>query len=132
MRISKFNDYNLLLEKRIGEILSKIEIIFNFEIIKTKHSDDRKERDGYKKISNAELKDFVTYFRREIAEHIITGEIVDQVDFVIKSDSRELCCVLIPDQQSMNHWKLILRTVWRESPGNRFRVGKDQLVIIKP
>lgn len=132
MRISKFNDYNLLLEKRIGEILSKIEIIFNFEIIKTKHSDDRKERDGYKKISNAELKDFVTYFRREIAEHIITGEIVDQVDFVIKSDSRELCCVLIPDQQSMNHWKLILRTVWRESPDNRFRVGKDQLVIIKP
>ena len=132
MRISKFNDYNLLLEKRIGEILSKIEIIFNFEIIKTKHSDDRKERDGYKKISNAELKDFVTYFRREIAEHIITGEIVDQVDFVIKSDSRELCCVLIPDQQSMNHWKLILRTVWRESPDNRFRVGKDQRVIIKP
>lgn len=132
MRISKFNDYNLLLEKRIGEILSKIEIIFNFEIIKTKHSDDRKERDGYKKISNAELKDFVTYFKREIAEHIITGEIVDQVDFVIKSDSRELCCVLIPDQQSMNHWKLILKTIWRESPDNRFRVGKDQLVIIKP
>lgn len=132
MLISKFNDYNLLLEKRIGEILSKIEIIFNFEIIKTKHSDDRINRKGQKQMSNAELTDFVTYFRREIAEHIVAGEIVDQVDFVIKSDSRELCCVLIPDQQSMNHWKLILRTVWRESPDNRFRVGKDQLVIIKP
>jgi hypothetical protein len=141
-----FNIFNesLLLEKRIGQILSKIEVIFNLEVIKTSHSDFRETRTDIKPktefdskyieklISHGELVEFVNYFKAEIAEHIATGEIEDKVEFVIKSDSRQLACPIIPDQQSMVHWKLILKTAWRESPSHRFRVAKGQLVIIKP
>lgn len=138
MKISKFDEFDkLLLEKRIGQILSKIEIIFNFEVIKTIHSHKRETRtdvEDYntKIISNGELLEFINYFKKEIAEHIATNEIVDGVEFITKSDSRELCCVIIPQQESFVHWKLILKTVWRESSTNRFRVGEGQLVIIKP
>ncbi len=144
MRIKNFQQYNLFLEKSLAQLISKIEVVFNLELIKTKHSDDRETRtniknksewdEGYNKkpITNEELIEFGNYFKREIAEHIATSEIVNGVEFVIKSDSRELACVIIPEQQSTAYWKLILKTVWRESPSHRFKVGRDQLVIKKP
>ncbi len=144
MRIKNFQQYNLLLEKTLAQLISKIEVVFNLELIKTKHSDDRETRtniknksewdEGYNKkpITNDELIEFGNYFKREIAEHIGTSEIENGVEFVIKSDSRELACVIIPQQESTAYWKLILKTVWRESPSHRLKVGRDQLVIKKP
>ena len=127
---------NLLLEKRIGQISSQIEVIFSYDVIKTTHSTERETRpnlDDYNKkpISNGELVEFINLFKRDISEHIVSGEIEDQVPFVIKSDDWELACVIVPDKQSMVYWKLIITTVFRESPSNRLRVGKDQLVLVK-
>jgi hypothetical protein len=127
---------NLLLEKRIGQISSQIEIIFSYDVIKTTHSTERETRyelEDYNKkpISNGELVEFINLFKRDISEHIVSGEIEDQVPFVIKSDDWELACVIVPDKQSMVYWKLIIKTVFRENPSNRLRVGKDQLVLVK-
>jgi hypothetical protein len=127
---------NLLLEKRIGQISSQIEVIFSYDVIKTTHSTERETRpdlDDYNKkpISNGELVEFINLFKRDISEHIVSGEIEDQVPFVIKSDDWELACVIVPDKQSMVYWKLIIKTVFRENPSNRLRVGKDQLVLVK-
>lgn len=144
MRIKNFQQYNLLLEKSLAQLISKIEVTFNLELIKTKHSDTRETRDDVenksewdesyntKIISNDELVEFGNYFKREIAEHIASGEIVDNVTFVIKSDSRELACVLLPHQEASSYWKLKIITIWRESPSHRLKVGKNQLVIKKP
>lgn len=127
---------NLLLEKRIGQISSQIEVIYSFDVIKTTHSTERETRVGIfdyneKIISNSELVDFIEWFRRDIAEHIVSGEIEDGVDFIIKSDDRELACVIIPRQETNTYWKLVIKTIWRESSSNRLRVGRDQLVLYK-
>jgi len=111
-------------------------VIYSFDIIKTIHSDDRKTRVGItdyneKIITNPELVDFVEWFRREMAEHIVSGDIEDGIEFVIKSDDRELACVIIPRQETNTYWRLVIKTIWRESPSNRLRVGKDQLVLYK-
>jgi hypothetical protein len=127
---------SLLLEKRIGQISSQIEVIYSFDIIKTTHSTDRETRVGIpdyneKIITNPELVDFIEWFRRDIAEHMVSGDIQADVEFVIKSDDRELTCVLIPRQETNTYWRLVVKTVWRESPQNRLRVGRDQLVLYK-
>lgn len=127
---------NLLLEKRIGQISSQIEVIYSFDIIKTTHSTDRETRVGIpdyneKIITNPELVEFIEWFRRDIAEHMVSGDIQADVEFVIKSDDRELACVLIPRQETNTYWRLVVKTVWRESPQNRLRVGRDQLVLFK-
>jgi hypothetical protein len=127
---------NLLLEKRIAQISSKIEVIFSFDVIKTTHSTERETRFGIsdyneKNITNPELADFIEWFRRDIAEHIVSGEIVDGVDFIIKSDDRELACVIVPRQETNTYWRLVIKTIWRESPSNRLRVGREQLVLVK-
>lgn len=127
---------NLLLEKRIGQISSKIEVILSYDVIKTTHSTERETRpelDDYNKkpITNGEIVEFINFFKRDISEHILSGDIEDQVPFVIKSDDWELACVIIPDKQSSNYWKLIIKTIFREGYSNRLRVGKDQLVLVK-
>lgn len=127
---------SLLLEKRIGQISSQIEVIYSFDIIKTIHSTDRETRVGItdyneKIITNPELVDFIEWFRRDIAEHIVSGDIEDGIDFIIKSDDRELACVIVPRQETNTYWRLVIKTIWRESPSNRLRVGRDQLVLYK-
>lgn len=127
---------NLLLEKRIGQISSQIEVIFSYDVIKTTHSTERETRpdlEDYSKkpISNGELVEFINLFKRGISEHIVSGEIEDQVPFVIKSDDWELACVIVPEKQSTVYWKLIIKTVFRENPSNRLRVGRDQLVLVR-
>lgn len=127
---------NLLLEKRIGQISSKIEVIYSFDVIKTTHSTERETRYGIqdyneKIISNPELVNFIEWFRRDIAEHIVSGEIEDGVDFVIKSDDREIACVIVPRQETNTYWRMVIKTIWRESPSNRLRVGRNQLVMSK-
>jgi len=64
---------HLLLEKKIGHIMAKIEIAFGFEIDRTTHAYERKNRtdiSGYndREISNGELKYIIESCRRESAE----------------------------------------------------------------
>jgi len=128
----------LLLEKKIGQILSKIEVVFNFDVITTTHSYDQKTRDNIedyneKIISNAELLYFINLFKRDIAENIAYNKIEHNVPFIIKSIEKELACVISPKSEYgyESYWKLVVVTVFRESSKNRLRVGPDQLVLEK-
>lgn len=126
----------LLLEKRIGQILSNIEVVLGFDIVSTKHSVDRSTRSGLsnynqKPITNSEIVELVTFFRREIAEKIVNGEIQNDVPFAIKSIDRNLAAVISPNMESNLYWKLVVITVFREDEDNRLKTFKGQVVIRK-
>jgi hypothetical protein len=126
-----------ILEKRISQISSNIEVSFGFDIIKTKHSDERSDTsrrnysDSNKNISNLEMTQFVEYFKKEIAEGIIKGDIVDQTQFVIRSLDLGLSMALIANEQSLTYWKLIIKTVFPESIEHKLKIGFNQLVYDK-
>lgn len=125
---------NLLLEKRIAQISAKIEVVFSFDVDRTTHAYIRKTRsdiENYdtREISNDEINYLIELSRREIAEKIVSNEIVNEEPFIIKSPEKKLTLAITPSMVSSTYWKLIIRTVFRESFENPFRVGKDQLVI---
>ena len=127
----------LILEKRIAQIASTIEVTFGFDVIKTTHADNRSDfakrglGGNQNPISNAEMSEFVSYFKRDIAEGIATGDIVDQTEFVIRSLERELSMAIIAEEAAQNYWKLIIKTVFRESDEHRLKTGPDQLIYEK-
>lgn len=135
-KIYLFKDF--LLEKRIAQISANVDIRFGFDIITTSHSNKQSdfskrglEGDNQSHISNLEIKEFVLYFIKDIASAIATGEIVNQDNFVIRSVDRELSIPIIAEEVSKTYWKLIVKTVFRESSFNQLKIGKDQLVFDK-
>jgi len=137
--MDNFSDFQkiLILEKRIDQISSTIEVTFGFDVIKTTHADDRSDfakrglGGNLNPISNAEMSEFVSYFKNEISHGIVNGDIIDQTEFAIRSLDRELAMAVIADKVSETYWKLIIKTVFRVSEDNPFRVGRDQLVYDK-
>lgn len=127
----------LILEKRIDQISSTIQVTFGFDIIKTTHADDRSDfakrglSGNQNHISNAEMAEFVSYFKRDISEGIATGDIVNQTEFVIRSLPRELSMAIIAEEVAQTYWKLIIKTVFRESDEHRLKTGPDQLIYEK-
>lgn len=127
----------LILEKRISQIASTIEVTFGFDVIKTTHADDRSDfakrglSGNQNHISNAEMSEFVSYFKRDISEGIAKGDIVDQTEFVIRSLERELSMAIIAEEIAQTYWKLIIKTVFRESDEHRLKTGTDQLIYEK-
>ena len=125
----------LLLEKRIAQVRASIEVVFSFDVKRTTHAFDRKTRDDIedynpRPIVNAEIKEIIRMSKNEIAEKIVNQEIVPEEDFVIKSLKWELAMAITPIHITGTYWELLIKTVFRESNNNPFRVGKDQLVII--
>ena len=127
----------LILEKRISQIASTVEVTFGFDVVKTTHADDRSDfakrglSGNQNPISNAEMSEFVSYFKRDIAEGIVKGDIVSQTEFVIRSLDRELSMAIIAEEAGQNYWKLIIKTVFRESDEHRLKTGVDQLIYEK-
>jgi len=126
----------LLVEKRIGQIYSNIEVVLGFDILSTKHSVDRSTRTGLSNynqipITNSEIVELVTFFRREIAEKIVNGEIQNDEPFAIKSIDRNLAAVINPHMESNLYWKLVVITVFREDENNRLKTFKGQVVLRK-
>lgn len=136
MNFKKLIKKHLLLEKRIAQIVTKMNVTFNFEFHKGSHSDSRETRpeqgENYnqRKITNQELKFFIDNFVKQlIAENIIEGKILNNTPFVIRSLKWELSFPIYPVHEGGTYWRMVIGTLWRESELNRFRVGKDQLVI---
>lgn len=128
----------LILEKRISQISQNIEITFAFDIIKTKHADKRQDFDNrglgvetYGRISNAEMNEFVTLFKRDIAENIVNGEIKDDTNFIIRSDKWQLAMAIVAKNISDTYWKLIIKTVFRDTEDFKLKIGRNQLVLEK-
>jgi len=125
---------NLLVEKRITQVNSSLEVLFVFDVNRTSHAFDRDTRDdieGYniRAIENDEIREIISKVKKEISEKIVTREIVPEEDFVVKSLKWELAMAIIPVHMGGTYWQLIIKTVFRESNHNPFRVGKNQLVI---
>ena len=108
MNFKKLIKKHLLLEKRIAQIVTKMNVTFNFEFHKGSHSDSRETRpeqgENYSKILN-------------------------NTPFVIRSLKWELSFPVYPVHEGGTYWRMVIGTLWRESELNRFKVGKDQLVI---
>lgn len=128
----------LLLEKRISQIASTIEVTFAFDVIKTKHAEQRQdfsarglETFNDTHISNAEMSEFVNWFKKPIAESIVSGEIINQTEFVIRSKERNLAMAIIAEEVAFTYWKLVIKTVFRESDDFSLKTGPDQLVLEK-
>lgn len=134
MNISEF----LLLEKRIAQIRKSIEVVFSFDVIKTQHVEDRQDFatrglnvETYGHISNKEISDFVNHFKKEISENIAYGNIEDETNFVIRSKDWQLAMACVGSQVKGNYWKLIVKTVFRETDEFKLKIGKNQLVLDK-
>ena len=124
----------LLLEKRIAQVRASIEVVFSFDVKRTTHAFDRKTRDDIedynpRPIVNAEIKEIIRMSKNEIAEKIVNQEITPETEFVLKSLKWELAMAITPIHITGTYWELLIKTVWRESENNPFRVGEDQLVI---
>jgi hypothetical protein len=125
---------NLLVEKRITQVNSSLEVLFVFDVNRTSHAFDRDTRDdieGYnvRPIVNEEIREIISTVKKQISEKIITREIVPEEDFVVKSLKWELAMAITPVHIGGTYWQLIIKTVFRESRFNPFRVGENQLVI---
>lgn len=129
MKLDKYDSF--ILEKRIAQISSNIEVVYGFDIIKTIHAD--KQSDFSKRnighnhtISNREISDFVELFKSDISQHIANGEIVGETKFVIRS--KNLSIVFNAVEVTPKYWKLVIITLW---PGYDIKVGYNQLVLDK-
>jgi len=125
----------LLLEKRIAQVTTSFDVLFSFDVNRTSHAFDRKTRDDIedynpRPIVNAEIKEIIRMSKKEIAEKIVNQEITSEKDFVIKSLKWELAMAITPIHITGTYWELLIKTVFRESKYNPFRVGEDQLVIV--
>jgi hypothetical protein len=125
-----------LVEKRIGQISANIEVVLGFDILSTKHSVDRSVRTGISNynqtpITNSEIVELVSFFRREIAERIVNGEIQNDIPFAIKSIDRNLAAIVTPNMESNLYWKLVVVTVFREDENNRLKTFRGQVVLRK-
>jgi hypothetical protein len=135
-RINNFEEF--ILEKRIAQMSNTVEITIGFDVIKTKHAEERSDFSkrglsggNQSHISNSEMKEFIMYFKDEITEGIATGDLEHRVPFVIKSLSRELSMVIIPESETPTYWKLVIKTVFRESDEHTLKVGHGQKVYNK-
>jgi hypothetical protein len=125
----------LLLEKRIAQVRTSFEVSFSFDVNRTSHAFDRKTRDDIedynpRPIVNAEIKEIIRLSKNEIAEKIVNQEITSETEFVIKSLKWELAMAITPIHITGTYWQLLIKTVFRESNNNPFRVGEDQIVIV--
>jgi hypothetical protein len=125
---------NLLVEKRITQVNSSLEVLFVFDVNRTTHAFDRDTRDdieGYnvRPIVNEEIREIISKVKQQISEKIVTREIVPEEDFIVKSLKWELAMAITPVHMGGTYWQLIIKTVFRESRFNPFRVGINQLVI---
>jgi hypothetical protein len=126
----------LLLEKRIGQLSANFEIVFGFDVITTKHSklrSDGRDLEGYNQrpVENREIIEVISIFKKNIAEKILMGEIKHQETFVVISNQWELAMAVIPEKESNTYWKLVIRTVFRQSETHKFLYGRDQVVLEK-
>lgn len=125
---------NLLIEKKIAQLRDNITVTFSYDVDRSKHAEMRSSRPeledyNQKEISNGEIVYIIDLVKRQISEKILEGQIVNQEPFVIKSPEKEIAIVVDPVNEYGQYWKLFIRTVFRESKFNPFRVGKNQLVI---
>jgi len=126
--------YLKLFERRVAQLRSDITLTYSLDVYTTHHSFGRgmgRDMEGYdnREVTNSEIVELVRYFRVPIAEKIDEGEIDEDVNFIIKSKKKMLSMVLIPKCDGEMWWRLLVKTVFRESDKFSLRTGGNQLVL---
>ena len=126
--IKKIIKESLLLEKKFAEISANLTI--NFELHHTPvHSKQRQWRhvaSGGDRIYDADLKNLLDRAKDDIVFHIVQGDIVDGVRFIVSDNRSNLNIVISPEEENPYIWKLFVITTMVKGD---FKVGMDHLVI---
>lgn len=124
----------LLQEAKKVIVKAKPSLAYTIDFRYTAHAEDRKFRRDLENYSDRpiEKNEIVTLMESistTLADHIMTGDIVNGVPFVVKSLKWELAFPIKPLHEGGLSWKFFVTTVFRESADNKFRTGMNQLVI---
>lgn len=124
----------LLQEAKKMVVKAKPTLSYTIDIRYTAHAEERRYRrdlENYsdRPIEKNEIVTFMENISSVLADHIMTGDIIDGTSFVVKSLKWELAFSIKPLHEGGLSWKFFITTVFRESPENKFRTGFNQLVI---
>jgi len=126
---------HLLLERKIAQISDTFQVTFGFDISTSKHTRDRSNlgRGGLSDriISNQKIIDVIEKYKRDIAEAIINGYIVDGDKFVIKDKESKIDFAILATINDDNYWSLLILTIFPSSDSFGLLVAQDQLVLSK-
>lgn len=135
MNLRKLIKETLLLERKIAQISDTFQITFGFDISTSKHTRDRSNlgREGLsdRVISNQEIIDVIEKYKRDIAEAIINGYIIDGDKFVIKDKDSKIDCAILATILDDNYWSLLILTIFPASDSFGLLVAQDQFVLSK-
>jgi hypothetical protein len=137
---------HLLIERTIGNMSATINSELYLEIDRAGHAWDKRTRPdlegkgkdltgkysyeyNQREITNSEIREILLKAKNEIAEKIVSHEIIEDERFVIKSLKWEIAIAVNPKQNDSLDWTLNVVTVFRESKENPFKVSPWQTVI---
>jgi hypothetical protein len=133
--IRKIIKEHLILEKRIAQISDSFEITFGFDITTSKHTRDRMNlgRKGIsdRVISNSEIIGVLEKYKRDIAQNIINGHILDGDEFVIKDLESKIDFAILSQFIEDYYWSLFVKTIFPSSESFSLLVGDEQIVLSK-
>ena len=133
--IRKIIKEHLILEKRIAQISDSFEITFGFDITTSKHTRDRMNlgRKGIsdRVISNSEIIGVLEKYKRDIAQNIINGHILDGDEFVIKDSESKIDFAILGQFIEDYYWSLFVKTIFPSSESFSLLVGDEQIVLSK-
>ena len=133
--IRKIIKEHLLLERRIAQLSDNFTLNFGFDVSTSKHTRDRLNlgRSGIsgRVMSNEEIIYVIEKFKRDIAEHIINGDILDGDEFVIKDSETNIDCAIIAQIIDNFYWSLLVKTIFPSSENFSLLTGPNQLILTK-
>lgn len=124
----------LLQEAKKVIVKAKPSLSYTIDFRYTAHAEDRKFRRDLENYSDRPIEKYeiVTLMQNistTLADHIMTGDIVNGVPFVVKSLKWELAFAVHPVHEGGLSWRFFIKTVFRESADNKLKTGMNQLVI---
>ncbi len=135
MNLRKLIKEHLLLEKRIAQLSDSFNVTFGFDVVTSKHTRDRLNlgRGGIsdRVMYNEDIIHVIEKFKRDIAENIINGYILDGDVFVVKDSETNIDCAILAHILEDYYWSLLITTIFPSSENFSLLTGADQLVLKK-
>jgi hypothetical protein len=133
--IRKLIKEHLLLEKRVAQLTDNFNVTFGFDVLTSKHTRDRMNlgRSGLsdRVMSNSDVINIIEKYKRDIAENIINGHILDGDEFVIKDKESNIDCAILAQIVEDFYWTLFIKTIFPSSESFSLLVGDEQIVLSK-
>jgi len=135
MNLRKLIKETLLLERKIAQMSDTFQVTFGFDVSTSKHTRDRsnlgREALSNRIISNQEIIDVIEKYKRDIAEAIINGYIIDGDKFAIKDKESKIDCAILATIVDDNYWSLFILTIFPSSENFGLLTAQDQFILSK-